>query len=737
MVDWQVMNRSLICFVLLLSVAPNLPAQQLPAPASPAQSTTVPEKPKTPGDQEQDTVRITTNLVQVDVIVTKDGKQVTDLTPEDFELYEDGRLQKITQFSYVSTVPAIAAGSGKTISAPTGKNGPVVAPARVDPAKARRTIALVVDDLGTSFESMDRIRRQLRKFLDEQLQPTDLVAIIHTGGEVGALQQFTTDKRVLQAAIENLKWNHCSRVGATVLPASRPFDFGNENPCVVTSLSNTLKALRFILSGMRDLPGRKSMVLMADNLPAEQKELFDPQSIIKNKSREGQRLPIKNIISNSLIEEDGLHRVAELAIRSAVVIYGVDAGGLQTTGINAADEIFQGAAHLQKPENDPTLVILRNRFTALRRSREGAELLARESGGFVVHNGNDFGLQQIMDDQQGYYLIGYRPSEETFNRSFHQIKARVKRAGLTVRTRSGFFGVTDEQARAAELKPGDRINRALASPFGANDLPVHLTTFFVNDPAAGSLLRSFLYLDARDLTFNEQADGSHEATFELSSIVFGDNGAVIDRKDRTAELRLRGEPYERVLQEGVVYGFDTPVKESGTFQFRIAVRDKTSSRVGSAGQFAEIPNLAGDRLALSGIVVRNEKPSLERSASEPAGIVAYRKTTAPAARRFHQGSTLIFGYAIYNARLDQRTGQPHVSSSTRIWRDGKLVFTGDPIAIDAAGQPDLKRLNGAARFQLGPALPPGEYVLEITVADSLAKGKPGTVTQSIDFEVVK
>ncbi|MDQ2855089.1 MAG: VWA domain-containing protein, partial [Acidobacteriota bacterium] len=543
------------------------------------------------------------------------------------------------------------------------------------------------------------------------------------------------DRRVLQAAIENLKWNHCSRVGATVLAPSRPFDFSNDNPCVENSLSNTLTALRFILRGMRDLPGRKSMVILADNLPTEQRELFDPNSIIKSTSRQGQKLPIRNIISNSLVEFDELQGVVEMAIRSSVVIYGVDVGGIQTTGINAADEIYQPPIHLVKAGQEPTILIMRDRFKTLRANREGAELLASETGGFVVHNTNEFELQRVMDDQQGYYLIGYRPGEETFNRKFHHIKARVKRPGLEVRTRSGFYGITEEQAHAAELTaPGDQMNRALMSPFVANDLRVGLTTFFVNEPA-GSLVRSIIVLEAHDLTFKEQPDGTHEAELDLSSIVFGNNGAVVNRRDQSATLRLRGEPYDRALRDGVVYGFDLPIEQAGPVQVRVAVRDKSSSRLGVAARFVEVPNLANGRLALSGIVVKNEIPALAESSHNSAATDEV--TQRPSLRTFRQGSTLIFAYAVYNAQLNKSSGLPDLRTQTRIFRDGKLIFTGEPAALEVAGQTDLKRLNGAARFHLGPELPPGEYVLEVIVSDNLAGEKQRTATQSIDFEVVK
>jgi VWFA-related protein len=732
-------TRFLMSALLLLSLVINLRGQQ-PRPQRSTRAERAPAAQQKPSSEDQDVVRITTKLVQVDVVVmTKDGKQVTDLKPEDFEIFEDGRAQTITNFSYISNIPAASAGSRLAPPpASRARKGPPVGPAPVSAKEVRRTFAIVVDDLGTSFESMARIRKQLSKFLDEQLQPNDLVAILRTGGEVGALQQFTTDRRVLQAAVENLKWNHCGRAGLMVLEPVRQTGLANENPCVINALQNTITALRFILRGMRDLPGRKSMIILADNLPTEQKELFDPNSVFKSNSREGQRLPIKNIISNSLKAEDDLQAVAELAIRSSVVIYGVDVGGLQTTGVNAADEIYEGPAHKRRPEDNPFAGVLRSRFLTLRKNREGAELLARETGGFVVQNTNDFELQRVMDDQRGYYLIGYRPTDETFNRKFHHIKARVKRSGLTVRTRSGFYGVTEEQVRAAELTPGDQMNRALITPFGANDIPVRLTTFFVNDPAAGSLLRSFVFLDARDLTFKEQADGTHEAMFELSSIVFGDNGAVIKRKDQSATLRLRGEPYDRVMREGVIYGFDLPVEQAGALQFRVAVRDNASSRIGVAGNFIEVPNLADDRLALSGIVVRNEEALRVRpSTNGAAGGGDDEMTRGPALRRFRQGSTLIFGYAVYNAQLDRSTRLPDLQTQTRIFRDGKPIFTGSPEPFAAADQPDLKRINGAARIQLGPQLPPGEYVLQIIVSDNLAKEKQRTATQWIDFEVVK
>src|SRR5438128_9713741 len=100
-------------FALLLSFTTLCPAlaAQTPAPERPPQQQQQTPQPTQPADDDE-VVRITTSLVQTDVVVTdKDGRQITDLKPEDFEILENGKPQNITNFSYVSAAPAAAADS--------------------------------------------------------------------------------------------------------------------------------------------------------------------------------------------------------------------------------------------------------------------------------------------------------------------------------------------------------------------------------------------------------------------------------------------------------------------------------------------------------------------------------------------------------------------------------------------------------------------------------------------------
>src|ERR1051325_6254304 len=167
---------SQLCACALLVV--NLPAAfaQQPPPAPQPTPTTAVQQPPAPSDEE--VVRITANLVQLDVVVTdKNGQQVTDLQPSDFDILEDARPQQITHFSYINAEPALAPTPAPT---PRDKNAPPPAPVpprNLRPDEVRRTIALVVDDLSLSFESTAYTRTALRKFIEQQMQPNDLVAI--------------------------------------------------------------------------------------------------------------------------------------------------------------------------------------------------------------------------------------------------------------------------------------------------------------------------------------------------------------------------------------------------------------------------------------------------------------------------------------------------------------------------------------------------------------------------------
>ncbi|MBA2340958.1 MAG: VWA domain-containing protein [Pyrinomonadaceae bacterium] len=739
--------------VLSLSLSSIVAQQQQRPPAPPPQQQNVP-----PNNNDDDVVRISTNLVQVDAVVTdRDGKQVTDLRADEFEIREDNRPQTITNFSYVSIESPPAPASTTTAKdSPARRDAPPVPPRALRPEQVRRTITLVVDDLGLSFESTHFVRQALRKYVDEQMAANDLVAIIRTSAGIGALQQFTSDKRQLYAAIERVRWYPNGRGGISAFAPISSLDeagrtAGDSNGESTDSdlqrrnreredvdtfredifAVGTLGALNFIVRGLRELPGRKAVVMFSDGF-----RLFN------RVGGAGE--------SNTRILES-LRRLTDLANRASVVIYTIDSRGLQTLGLTAADDT-SGLSASRLEER------LTERRNELFDTQEGLNYLAQQTGGIAVRNNNDLsgGIQRALNDQKGYYLIGYRPDESTFDpatgrRRYHKLTGKIKnRPDLRVRMRSGFYGFTDTEARPTRRTRGEQLIAALTSPFSSGGVPLRLTLLFGNAQQGGSFMRSLLHIDGSKLSFMEEADGWRKTVIDVMAITFGDNGQVIDEVNRTETIRARGNAYQSLLRDGFVYMINVPVKKPGAYQLRVAVRDSATERTGSASQFIEVPNLQKNRLTLSGIVLNGEKTATKaRSASNAtAGQSAANNAAVnaesdldplvgPAARRFRKGMIINYGYIIYNAQLDRATRLPQLTTQIRLFRDGQQIFAGSPLPFDANGQTDLKRLAAAGRLQLGTNLQPGEYILQIVVTDTLAKEKYRITTQWTNFEIVE
>ena len=733
--------------ILIAQLALSSLAQQ-PA-SSPSPSPPPPQTPQAQKPEEVDVVRITTNLVQVDAVVTdKNGKVVTDLKPEEVQIFEDGRQQKITHFSYYVAESRSAEKPTKPMTA--DKNAPPVPPNRLRPEDIRRTIALVVDDLGLSFESTYYVRRALKKFVDEQMQPGDLVAIIRTSGGMGALQQFTSDKRQLNAAIERVKWNAIGRSGVGAFAAIEPptpgpggadIDTFNEEANQTRQdmfAVGTLGAISYVVKGLKTLPGRKSILLISDGFRIY--NLDDP--------------------TRNYLAREKLNRLIDEAGRASVVIYTMNATGLQTLGFTAADDL--SGRDTQQLQDAMT-----SRRNAAFETQAGLDFLARQTGGIPIRNTNDLsgGIKRVMEDQKGYYLIGYRPDNATFDartgrRTFHHLTLKVARPGkFNVRMRNGFFGVSDED-KPVQRTLAQQMFDALAAPFAASGVHLQLTSLFGNDAKAGSFMRSVLHIDGHDLTFTDEADHLHKCVFDVLAMTFGDNGVPVDQNGKTYTLKLPEEWYKRTLRDGLVYYVTVPVKKPGAYQLRMSLRDTNTERIGSASQFVEVPDLKKNRLALSGLALSgvmptskttqsNQSPANQAVANQPAndlnsatsvdqeGAERGNAEASPAVRHFRHGMLMNYAFFIYNARVDKATNTPKLTTQVRLFRDGKPVFSGNENAFKVLAQADLKRLLAGGSIQLGFDLQPGEYVFQVIVNDAMADEKHRTVSQWMDFEIVR
>ncbi|HRH40927.1 MAG TPA: VWA domain-containing protein [Pyrinomonadaceae bacterium] len=708
-----------------------------------AQTPTPTPKPVT---NDEEVVKISTTLIQVDVTVTdRKGKIVTNLKPEDFEIFENNEKQTITNFSFISSVP-------EATPAPTPKPNKndmtaPIPPTQLRPEQVRRTIALVVDDLGLSFESVYYVRRGLKKFVDEQMQPNDFVAIIRTGSGVGALQQFTSDKNLLYAAIEKIRWNPLGRGGVSAFAPIEPTPLEDAQAAGAdvsdediqadkdkTTLFNefredifsvgTLGAINFVVKGMDELPGRKSIMLFSDgfSICTETDIKEDPERCTRMR--------------------DSIRQLTDLCNRASVTIYTQDARGLQYTGLTAADSVGGNPQAIQSA--------MSSRSAELLDKQEGLATLARDTGGKAIFNNNDLnkGLEKLLEDTKGYYLLGYQPDSDTFDaktRKYNKLTVKVKNKDLSVSYRSGFFGVADADRRPVAanttLTPAQQILKAISSPFSANGINLKLNTLFGRDDKSNLFVNSLLHVDAKDLKFTDSADGAKKAVFDVLAISFGENGVVTDQISKTYTLTAKNqEGYEQLIRDGFVYQFLFPVKKPGAYQMRVAIRDTVNSIVGSANQFIEVPDLKKGRLTLSGIVLENmtEKQWGEMQNASPD--TPRTRGTDPMAdtslRQFKRGTVLRYATEIYNAKLGQ-TKQPNLQTQIRVFKDGKLIKDGKPTPFNLTGQTNPTKLSVLGALSLGAQMEPGDYVLQIVVIDNLAKTKNKLATQWVQFEITE
>jgi VWFA-related protein len=661
-----------------------------------------------PGERPPLVVPVGVELVQVDAIVTdKDGRQVTDLTADDFEITEDGKKRVIANFRYVHTGRA----EGPSVPAPSAAATP--APVPPAPAAEPSTMAIVVDDLSLTFEGNVEARRTLNRLIDERLAPGERVGIVRTGGGSGSLQQFTTDKRVLKAAIAAVPFTLSGRGPVATVGAGGPrggmnagppddhtvraylegLATGGERSRQVNLALGTLSALEAVVQALARMPGRKALVFVSEGFV-----LKDGQG------HEGQvRTRLRDVI--------------DTANRASVVIYGLDPGGLRTYRPSASEII--------RSPDDVAAYVPRATEAGLE-LRMGVVSLAVDTGGLALLDTNDLdgAFGRVLDDQRGYYLLGFEPTEGGSDRRRHKVAVRVKRPGLRLRSRSTVYPRSGAPAR-----DDTKLITTLISPFAATDVPVRLTTLFRHHAPKGSFVRTLLHIDASQLTFQEQADGTLRTEVEAAALSFGAEGRFAGQAGGTYTLRMTQNAGAAALEQGLVLTLDIPA-QPGAYQIRSAVRDVATGRAGSAFQFTEVPDVSKGRIALSGIVMSGTDAPAATVAAD--GVLEADAT--PAVRRFSPGERVAYAFAVYNASRERWPDAPGLDVHVGLARDGVTleVVPGPAVAVPAAGPVPV-----AGALRLAPHLPPGTYSLQVLVRDRARPAKDGAAAQQIDFEILE
>jgi VWFA-related protein len=557
------------------------------------------QTPSSSSDVPAPTIRASTHLVVLDVVVTdKQGKAVAGLRPEDFVVEENGKAQKISTF--------VPAGENLAAAQPLPPGIYSNRPQYRDPGGP--VTVMLLDAVNTAYADQGYARRQMLSFVQEQLKPGQRMAVFTLSGPLNVLQDFTSDPRILAAALQHYKpqaqqfanSGHAetsvandptgpstvAALDASTLPAGSIGDtsgprgdsvagsaaqvavaqaavasfagaqaaYAEDQRAVVTL--NALNSLGRILGG---LPGRKSIIWVTGTLPFT----LVPENRTMTEAELEETLPsldTRRVGQHAAGSEAAAFReshaveIRELEAKLAsaqVAVYPVDARGL--TLASAID------------------------------SRETMLDIAHETGGRAYVNQNEIkdGVDRAFQDSAASYTLGYYPDNKKYDGKYRQIKVKVKRDGADVQNRRGYYAVDPTQVKG--YNPDQEVTSALGDvvPSTMIGFTARVLPSADNRAAKGKVGVDFL-VDASTVSAEDAAGGGKKLNVAFYAAVFSPDGKMVGNRSMKVDQAFDANTYQQIMQHGLLLHMDLDPQRGGN-QLRLGVQDNRTGLVGSLG----------------------------------------------------------------------------------------------------------------------------------------------------------
>jgi len=603
-----------------------------------------------PSAPQQPTFRSRVDLVDVDVsVLDKNRLPVPGLTADDFVVRENGKVRPILAFSAVSL---------PTRQRPVARWMEDAASDEATNAVATEgRLVVILMNRNITTEQVPVARRIAGAAID-QLGPADLGAVIYATH--GTPQNFTSDRRLLRDAVNR---------PFAMLPEG---DSGQGGDCFCGTCS--LESIERVAHALQDVRHRRRILIVI-----------------------GSNMPIQSLgqCGGALA---GLRERTERALEAAnLTVYAFDPSGLQTLSQTSSDRSVV----------DPARAVLAN----LNR-RANLMYLPDLTGGRTVMGTNEPVLRvpEIFRESGAYYTLGFQPGNAREDRRFQEIDVKVKRPGLSVQARQGYFSgaVSDEVDRAwkGETTLPRSLRAAISGLWPRTDLELHMTAVPWSLPGMQSAAVS-VTIGVRDTVDPERLAQADRAGAERTGDVDVLVGAF-DREGRvmaSSRSTLKNVPHPR---EGPVT-FDVVSRlplRPGRYEIRAAVDDGPLAETGSVYGYVEVPDYPKTRIALSGIVLEGTPRAAPVYGAEIRDLVPIVPTTA---REFRTTDT-VTAFVREHQGLD-RALMPGYLIVRILDEDDQQVFHSEQRLL-----PELFGADRAMDFSMDvpvAQLGPGEYLLTI------------------------
>ena len=686
---------------LLLALGTSGTAQQQPAkPATP------PPAPAPPADSaaQPPVFRGGINYVRVDVIISdKAGNPVADLQASDFDVSEDGKPQKIDTFKLVK----LDGGTADSIKEPPKE---IRNDFDEESEAARddvRLFAIFLDDYHVRRGTSMAVRSQLSRFIDTQIGPSDMVGVMYPLEATGSVRMTRNHSAVSRGLQQFLgrKFEYEPKNQFEETYAHYPTE-------IVERVRNqvSLSALKALIVHMGSLKeGRKSLILVSEGytniIPPQMRSADAQQPGLGNPAARDPFAGQNDINEDraawtaGLDMDSDLREIYDTANRNNVAIYAVDPRGLPGFEFDINEGIgFQTDTKY------------------LTSTMDTLRVLAENTDGRAIVNRNDIatGMKQITRDSSAYYLIGYNSAQAPTDGKFHEIKVRVKRPGVQVRARRGYWALNREE-----------VARATAPAKPSVPKPVELAIAnAVVRPSRASVVRSWVGMSRGD-------NGKTRVTFVWEPLPKAPGDRAREEPARVSLMAIAsdGSPSFRGKVPDVALASTAPAAAGGaasaskgpsrvTFdvapgkiQLRISVEGSASQVLDSEVREVSVPDLTSAQATLG-------TPSVlrARNAREFQQLRADADAVPIAGREFNRIEHLLVRVPTYGPGGTVPTLSVHLLN-----RAGATMneLKAEPSPRAGEQQIDLPLA----------ALPPGEYVVEIKA------GEQGDATELVGFRV--
>ena len=632
-------NSATVRLLVLLScaaagLAAPCRAQSPPTPGPPAQSTQ-PASPQAPApnpDSAQSpaaasaTPEMNTrtsqvpfeshvNLVPIRVVVhDANGHAVTNLNREDFQVFQDKKLQLISHFAVVTPTSA-----GQQVVRGEPAEPDAAAPTADAPkslALPSRFVALLFDDAHLDLNDMVRARVAAIRYLDSSFEPNERVAILTTSGQTQV--DFTDDRAKIHSILMQLLPRPVGTFDPSGTSQCPPMDYyeadliqnKNDSQAIAVATQDALACSAGGGGGSGSSAGGRGsgssagsgsnaasiaaaslatttafQVLMAGDLNTQYAIQRLEEIIRRLSALPGQRTIV--LVSPGFLtptQDYELSVVIDKATRANVYINTLDARGLYT--IDPLGDISQPVP----ASGSAASAGIRQTYTVEAQARQSDVLseLSDATGGFYFRNNNDLdaGFRITAAAPEVSYLLAFTPQGLKYDGQFHSLKVKLSTPQkYTIQARRGFFAPKHSQTPEDAAK--EDIEEAVFSQEEQQGLPIELHLQYYKSDAINAKLAVLTHLDVAHVRF-EKADGRNRDDLTIVAALFDRNGNFITGNEKTVELRLKDATLERLAQTGVTVKTSFDVKPGG-YIVRLVVRDSKAAVLSAKNGVVEIP----------------------------------------------------------------------------------------------------------------------------------------------------